>query len=395
MIKDDFPYFKNHKITYLDNAATTQKPQSVIDSVVEYYTDYCANTHRSSYQDGNRATMEYEGARSYIKNFIGASSEKEVIFTKGVTEGINMVASCFVKDRFKTVIISSLEHHSNIVPWHMMGRTPGNGLEIVGYKKNLEFDMDHYEDLLRNNPGSFVSITHVSNAFGVIHPVKEIVKLAHKYGAEVLIDGAQSISSFKVNVKELGVDFYSFSGHKSYGPTGVGILYINSKLLNGFDPYQTGGATIDRVTFKSTTLLESPQCFEAGTQNIAGVIGLKAALEYIDHIGYELIEEKEKALVKIIYEKLNNIDGIELYTTSTGVVGNISFNIKGIVPIDIGIILDKMNVAVRSGHHCAMPIMDLLKINGTVRLSLGLYNDIDDIDVFFTSLARAIKIIRD
>ena len=395
MIKDDFPYFKNNKITYLDNASTTQKPQTVIDSVVEYYTTYCSNIHRGSYRDGNRATIEYEEARNYTKNFIGAKSIKEVIFTKGVTEGINMVASSFVKNRIDTVIISSLEHHSNIVPWHMLGKTEGNGLEVVKYKKNLEFDMEHFEELLKKFPSSFVSITHVSNAFGIVHPVKEIVSLAHKYRAKVLIDGAQSLSRFKVNVKDLGADFYVFSSHKSYGPTGVGVLYIDEHSVYDFRPYQTGGAVIDTVSYKKSALLGSPNCFEAGTQNIAGVIGFKKALEYINKIGYGYIQKQESIFVKKIVEHLSLIDGMELYTDSKNITGNISFNIKGIAALDIGLLLDKQNIAVRVGHHCAMPIMDALGIPGTIRISFAVYNDADDINNFFKGLKKAIKILKD
>lgn len=394
MRKSDFPYFLNNKIVYLDNAATTQKPKVVIDSVVDFYSYYCSNTHRGSYEHGNKATIEFEKSRSYLRDFIGAKSTNEIIFTKGVTEGINMVASSFVRKRFKNVIISSLEHHSNIVPWHVQGRTVGDGLEVVKFNNDLTFDLDHFEFLLKKNPDSFVSITHVSNAFGVVYPVKEIVEISHKLGAKVLIDGAQSLSRFSIDVSGLGADFYVVSGHKCYGPTGIGVLYINESLLDKFKPYQTGGATIKDVSFSKTTLLESPYCFEAGTQNIAGVIGIKKACEYINNIGYKKIEENEKMLVNKVYKELNRIEDIELYTNSEVSTGNISFNIKNISPIDIGILLDKQNVAVRCGHHCAMPIMKSLDINGTIRVSLALYNDERDIDIFFSSLDKSINILR-
>ncbi len=394
MYKKDFPYFNNSKIVYLDNAATTQKPKSVIDSQVQYYENYCANTHRSNFGDANKATLNFENARKTLKEFINASTNEEIIFTKGVTESINFVANSFVKN-FKTVIISSLEHHSNIVPWHMMDRKPGAGLEVVKYKENLEFDLEHYETLLQKNPNSFVSVTHVSNAFGVIHPVKEIVELAHKYGAKVLIDGAQAISRFRLDMKELKPDFYVFSGHKCYGPTGIGVLYVDQESLKELQPYQTGGAVIEKVTFNETTLLESPQKYEAGTQNIAGVIGLGAAIDYMAHIGYKAIDREETLLLDIIYKRLSSIKDIKLYTTNKNVVGNISFNIKGILPLDLGLLLDKQGIAVRSGHHCAMPIMQALKIDGTVRISLGIYNDLNDIDNFFKALNRAIEIIKD
>lgn len=394
MRKSDFPYFLNNKTVYLDNAATTQKPNLVIDSVVDFYSSYCSNTHRGSYEHGNKATIEYEKSRNYVKSFLGASSIGEIVFTKGVTEGINMVASSFVGKKYNNVIISSLEHHSNIVPWHIQGRTIGDGLQVVNFNKDLTFNLDHFESLLKKTPNSFVSVTHVSNAFGVVYPVKEIVEISHKYGAKVLIDGAQSLSRFSVDISSLKADFYTVSGHKCYGPTGVGVLYINESLLDDFKPYQTGGATIEDVSFTETTLLKSPYCFEAGTQNIAGVIGIKKAYEYISQIGYKQIEENEKRLVYKIYKELENIEDIELYTNPEVSTGNISFNIKSIVPIDIGILLDKQNVAVRCGHHCAMPIMKALNIDGTIRISLALYNDDSDIEKFFNSLKKSIKILK-
>lgn len=394
MIRDDFAYFKNNKNVYLDSAATTQKPQIVIDSVNKYYTEYCSNTHRGSYEDGNRATIEYENSRAYIKDFIGASSNREVVFTKGVTEGINMVASSFVKNRYKTVIISSLEHHSNIVPWHMLGYKPGHGLEVVNYRKDLTFDLKHFEDILKKNEDCFVSITHVSNAFGIIHPIEKIVKLAHKYNAPVLIDGAQSLSRFKIDMNKIGADFFVFSGHKSYGPTGVGVLYIESNQIGKFRPYQTGGAAIEKVTFNDTKLLDSPYCFEAGTQNIAGVIGFRQALEYIEKVGYPSIYEKERILIQYLHKKLLKIDGIKLYTSKDLIAGNVSFNIDSITPIDIGILLDKQHIAVRCGHHCAMPIMNSLNIDGTIRVSFGIYNNEEDIDKFYTALNKALSILR-
>ncbi len=395
MIKDDFPYFSNSKITYLDNGATTQKPQRVIDSVVKYYSEYCANTHRGSYKDGNLATLNYEDTRDFVRSFINANSSREIIFTKGVTEGINMVASSFVKENFKTVIISSLEHHSNIVPWHNLGYKKGNGLEVVRFNNNLEFDLSHFEELLKKNPGAFVSVTHVSNVFGIVHPIKKITELTHKYGGKVLIDGAQSLSRINIDVKEIDADFFVFSSHKSYGPTGVGVLYIKESNIKSFKLYQTGGAVIDRVTYDDSTFLDSPLCFEAGTQNIAGVIGFKSALEYIKSISYEVIQKHEKYLLELLHKGLGEIDDVLLYTHSNLVGGNLSFNIKDITPIDLGLLLDKQGVAVRAGHHCAMPIMEELGIDGTVRVSLGIYNDKEDIENFLAKLKRAVSILKD
>lgn len=394
MNKSDFPYFTNNKTVYLDNAATTQKPQRVIDSILDYYTKYCSNTHRGSYSDGNIATTQYEKSRGRVKKFINASSTKEIIFTKGATEGINMVASSYVGRKYGTVIASSLEHHSNIVPWHIQGRKPGDGLEVIKYKDNLELDLDHFEDLLKKNKNSFISITHVSNAFGVVHPVKEIIEIAHNNGSKVLIDGAQSIPRFKVDVNDLKADFYTFSGHKCYGPTGIGVLYINKNSLPDFNPYQTGGATISKVDYTTSKLLDPPFSFEAGTQNIAGVIGLKSALEYMEDVGLSNIEDIETSLTQKIYSGLKKVEGINLYTVPKTSIGNISFNINGLNPNDIGTLLDKQKIAVRWGHHCAMPIMKSLGVEGTIRLSLALYNDEDDIDKFFDALDRTLEILR-
>lgn len=394
MIKDDFPYFSNSKNTYLDSAATSQKPQSVIDAITEYYTHYCANTHRGSYEDGNRATIEYEGARDYISKFVKTHSSRELTFTKGVTEGINMVATSFVDRSYDQVIISSLEHHSNITPWHMLGRKPGAGLDVIRYNSDLTMDLDHLESLLKRGGKNFLSVTHVSNAFGVVHPLEDIVELAHRYDTPVLVDGAQALSRIELNLSDLDVDFYSLSSHKCYGPTGIGALYIHERNLSSMRPYQTGGAVIDRVHFSGSTLLEAPLKFEAGTQNIAGVIGFRAALEYVGKVGYRSIKEKEDRLIDKVYSGLNDIEGIQLYSSPDDMVGNISFNIDGIQPIDLGTLLDKQHIAVRSGHHCAMPIMEALGIDGTVRLSLGIYNDDEDIELFFNKLNRSIEILR-
>lgn len=394
MIKDDFPYFKNNSNIYLDSAATSQKPYKVIEAITEYYTHYCANTHRGSYEDGNRATLEYENAREYISQFVKTHNNRELTFTKGVTEGINMVAHSFVDRSYDSVIISSLEHHSNITPWHLQGRSPGNGLEVIRYNKNLTLDMDHLESLLNNKRKNFLSITHISNAFGIIHPIEEIVELAHRYDTPVLVDGAQALSRVDLNLKDLEVDFYSLSAHKCYGPTGVGALYIHEQNLDRMRPYQSGGAMIDNVTFEHSTLLDAPLKFEAGTQNIAGAIGFRAALEYVNSVGYDYIQKKEINLIEKIYNGLKGLNGIVLYTDPEDMAGNISFNIESLQPIDVGILLDKQHVAVRSGHHCAMPIMQKLGIDGTVRLSLGLYSDENDVEIFLQKLQRAIQILR-
>ncbi|MPL80802.1 Cysteine desulfurase [bioreactor metagenome] len=394
MFKNDFPYFQNSKTTYLDNGATTQKPKSVIDSQVEYYEHYCSNTHRSNFGDANKATLEFEKTRKILKEFINASKKEEIIFTKGVTESLNFIATSFAKD-FKTVIISSLEHHSNIVPWHMQGRTLGLGLEVVNFDDNLNFDMNHFEELLKANPNAFVSITHISNAFGKIHDIEAITKLAHSYGAVVMIDGAQSLAHTSIDVQALDVDFFAISGHKTFAPTGVGAIYIKEKYLKDIKPYQTGGATIHEVDFSGSTLLDSPYKFEAGTQNIAGVIGFGKALEYLNYVKYENIQSIEHNVFKYLDEELAKLPDIIFYNDLENCVGSRSFNFKGIVHDDIGILLDKMKVAVRVGHHCAQPIMKKLGIKGTIRVSISFYNDYVDVDNLITALKKALNMLRD
>ncbi|MBY0541482.1 MAG: cysteine desulfurase [Campylobacterales bacterium] len=394
MFRKDFPYFQNSKTVYLDNGATTQKLKSVIDSQVEYYEQYCSNTHRSNFGHANKATSEFEKTRKLLKEFINASKNEEIIFTKGVTESINFIASSFAID-FKTVIISSLEHHSNIVPWHMQNRTLGAGLEVVNCNENLDFDLEHFEELLNANPNAFVSITHISNAFGKIHDIKTITKLAHKYGAIVMIDGAQSLAHFKVDVQDLDVDFFAISGHKTFAPTGVGAIYVKEKYLKNIKPYQTGGATIHEVDYSGSILLDSPYKFEAGTQNIAGVIGFGKALEYINHVRYENIESLESKVFKYLDGELSKLPGIIFYNDLTNCVGSRSFNFKGIIHDDIGILLDKMNIAVRVGHHCAQPIMKKLGIRGTIRVSTAFYNDYVDVDKLIEALKKALSMLKD
>lgn len=394
MFKKDFPYFTNSDITYLDNGATTQKPKSVIDSQVDYYTKYCANTHRSNFGDANKATREFEHARKILKDFINASKTEEIIFTKGVTESINFIASSFAVD-FETVIISSLEHHSNIVPWHMQGRTVGKGLEIVKCDERLNFDMEHFEELLKANPKAFVSITHISNAFGEIHDIKTITKLAHSYGAVVMVDGAQSLAHLKVDMQEFDCDFFAISGHKTFAPTGVGAIYVKEQYLKELQAYQTGGATINDVDFYTSTLLDSPYKFEAGTQNIAGVIGFGKALEYLSHIGYENIELIENDVYKYLNNELEKLDGIIFYNDINNCVGSRSFNFEGIVHDDIGILVDKMKIALRVGHHCAQPIMKQLGIKGTIRVSIAFYNNYKDVDNLINALKKALSMLKE
>ena len=395
MYKKDFPFFKNSKTVYLDNGSTTQKPQSVIDSTVDYYTNYCSNTHRSSFGDANKATIEFEESREYLKNFINARKKEEIIFTKGVTESINFIASSFGK-RFKTIILSSLEHHANIVPWQMQNRVLGNGIEVVKCDDNLDFDFEHFEEILKKNPNSFVSVAHVTNAFGKVHDIKKICEIAHRYESLVFVDGAQSLSSFKIDVQDLNCDFFAVSGHKTFGPTGVGAIYIKEKYLNEVEPYQTGGATINVVDLENgTTFLDAPYKFEAGTQNIAGVIAFKEALKYIDSIGYETIKKRKKELLEYLDSELKKLPDIIFYNDLKNCSGSRSFNFSGIMHDDISILLDKMGIAVRVGHHCAQPIMKKLGIKGTIRASLAFYNDFEDIDKLIVALKRALSMLKD
>lgn len=387
MYKDDFPFFKDNKLIYLDNAATTQKPQVVLDKMNEYYTQYCSNTHRGSHDLGNRATQEYEEARAAIAKFIGAQTD-ELIFTRGTTESINLLATAYVKDHFDTVILSELEHHSNIVPWQLHELH----LEVIPLDNDLNIDLNAYELLLQENPKSFVSITHISNAFGIKNPIKELISLAHKYECQVLIDGAQALAHLRIDVKELEVDFYAVSAHKAYGPTGIGALYGKYELLDKMHPYQGGGSMIDDVTFDYSSYLNPPWRFEAGTQAIAEALGFKVALEFIS--GLKSLQEHDKSLLEYAKTCLKEIDEVELYTEAENVSGNISFNIKGIHHDDIGILLSKQNIMLRTGHHCAMPIMKKLGIEGTIRLSFAIYNSKEEIDMCVEALIKAIRMLK-
>ena len=387
MHKADFPFFQNSEIIYLDNAATTQKPQIVLDTMNDYYTKFCANTHRGSHDLGNKATQEYEDARRSVADFLGAQSD-EIIFTRGTTEAINLVASSYVKNNFDTVILSELEHHSNILPWQLNDLH----IEVIALEKDLTINLKNYEELLKKNPQSFVSITHISNAFGIVNPVKELIEFAHQYECKILIDGAQALAHCSINVKDLEADFYAVSAHKAYGPTGVGALYGKYELLVEMGPYQGGGSMIDDVSFENSTFLDPPYRFEAGTQAIAEAIGFKAALEYIQKL--KDLRSHDASLLSYAKQRLQEIDNVILYTQNTNVSGNISFNINGIHHDDIGILLSKQYIMLRTGHHCAMPIMKKLGIEGTIRLSFAIYNTKEDIDKCIEALQKATRMLR-
>ncbi len=390
-LKNDFPFFKNNKLVYLDSGATAQKPQIVLDSMNEFHKSYCANIHRSAHGLGNKATQEYENARQTVSKFLNAKTKDEIVFTSGATQGINLVAYAYVKEHFKHVIISGLEHHSNIIPWQIIDKS----LHVIDFKKDLHVDLEHFESLLKSYPNSFVSLVETSNTFGITHPIKEMIQLARKYGSKVLVDAAQSSVHSAIDVQDLDADFLVLSAHKLYGPTGIGALYIKKDLHEKCKAFQGGGGAIKEVTYEKTVYMPIPYMYEAGTQHIAGAIGFASALEYIRNIGFNLIQKHEQELIAYTNEKLLHVKNLIRYTDTKNATGNISFNIKGIHHYDLGVLLDKQGVQIRVGHHCVQPTMKSLGIKGTVRISFGLYNTKEDIDKFFYALERSIKMLED
>ena len=386
--KKDFDFFNNTNNIYLDNAASSQKPHTVIDAQSNFYKKYNANIHRGLHSFSNRATLMYEDARKESAKFIGAKSEKSIIFTKGVTEGINLLASCL--DAYETVLISSLEHHSNIVPWQLQNKN----LKVIKCKDDLNIDYESYEKLLQDNPNSLVSVTHISNVFGIINDVKKLTVLAHKYSCLIHIDGAQAGAHIQINVEELDVDFYTLSAHKVYGPTGVGLFFGKFKYLQKMKPYQGGGAMISNVTYENSTFLDAPLKFEAGTQNLSGVIGWAEAIKYMDSHDWNELIQYEENIYNYAVKSLKKIENIEFYTNAKNLTSALSFNIKGLHHEDIGTLLDKQGISVRTGHHCAMPLMKMLGLDGTIRISFGIYNDEEDINRFITALKKSIEILK-
>ena len=390
-IKNDFPFFKDNDLVYLDSGATAQKPQVVLESMNNFYKTYCANIHRAGHGLGNKATKKYEESRDTVAKFLNTNNKDEIVFTSGSTEGINLVANSYVKNNFEHVIISVLEHHSNIVPWQIIDKP----LHVIDYNDNLSVNLAHYKKLLEMYPNSFVSLTQTSNAFGLTLPIKQMIKMAHKYGCKVLVDAAQSSVHEKIDVKDLDADFLVISAHKLYGPTGIGALYIKKELHEKCKPYQGGGGSIIEVDHTKTTYMDIPYMYEAGTQNIAGAIGFASALDYMQSIGFDFIQRHEKELINYAHKKLLHVKDIITYSDTQNAIGNISFNIEGIHHHDLGILLDKQKVQVRVGHHCVQPTMKHLGIDGTVRISFGLYNTKEDIDIFFNALELSIKMLKD
>ncbi|WP_422089692.1 aminotransferase class V-fold PLP-dependent enzyme [Tenacibaculum ovolyticum] len=392
-IRADFPILKREvhgkNLVYFDNGATSQTPQIVIDAIVDYYSNYNANIHRGVHTLSQEATDKYEEARIKIQQHFNAKHSYEVILTSGTTDSINIVASGFaaILKAGDEVIVSSLEHHSNIVPWQMLCEKTGAVLKVIPMDEDGSLRMDIYHELL-NNKTKIVFCNHVSNALGTINPIEEIIHAAHKFGAYVLIDGAQAVPHIKPDVQDLDVDFYVASAHKMCGPTGVGMLYGKEELLNMLPPYQGGGEMIETVTFEKTTYAGLPHKFEAGTPNICGGIAFGAAIDYMNTIGFESIAKQENELLAYGTQELEKIEGLRIYGT-TNKASVISFNIDGIHPYDIGSILDKLGVAVRTGHHCAQPIMNFYCIPGTVRASFAFYNTKEEINVLVAAVKKA------
>ena len=377
-------------LVYFDNGATTQKPQTVIDAVNNYYKDENSNVHRGVHFLSGLATDKFEETRDAIQQFIGAKHKHEIIFTKGTTDAINLVANGFrsLLNKGDEVIISELEHHSNIVPWQMCCDFTGATLKVIPLLDDGSLDMITFKKLLSENT-KLVSVAHVSNALGTINPIEEIISNAHKVGAKVMIDGAQAASHIPLDMQKLGADLYCFSAHKMYGPTGVGVLYGTDKMLNALPPYQGGGEMIKEVSFEKTTYACLPHKFEAGTPNIAGVIAFKNAIEFITGLGVENIAKYEDELLQYATAEILKIEGVKIYGTANHKSGIISFNIEGLHPYDIGMIVDKMGVAIRTGHHCTQPIMNKFNVPGTARISVAVYNTKEEIDVCINAINKA------
>jgi cysteine desulfurase / selenocysteine lyase len=398
-IRQQFPILnrevKGQPLVYFDNAATSQKPQSVIDALVNYYSEYNANVHRGIHTLAEEATLALENSRDAAQQFINAESREQIIFTRGTTEGINLVAYTWGRQNIKAgdeIIISTMEHHSNIVPWQILCEEKGAILKIIPINGKGELLMDEYKKLL-NPKTKLVSIVHASNALGTINPVKQIIDAAHKTGAVVLVDGAQSTVHLDIDVQEMGCDFFVFSSHKLYGPTGIGVLYGKKDLLESMPPFQGGGEMIKEVTFEKTTYNDLPYKYEAGTPNIADTIAFKAALDFIHQTGKEKIRRHEEELLAYATTQLEQIPGLKIIGKAKEKVSVVSFIIDGLHPQDIGILLDNRGIAVRTGHHCAQPCMQCFGIPGTVRASFAMYNTKEEIDELIIGLQKAIKML--
>jgi cysteine desulfurase/selenocysteine lyase len=398
-IREEFPalrqqiYGKN--LIYFDNGATSQKPQLVLDAINKFYSKENANIHRGVHFMSQKATTEYEESRKRIQKYINARKSEEIIFTKGTTDGINLVAYSFgeLLQAGDEIIISAMEHHSNIVPWQMLCIRKGLGLRVAPINKKGELLMDEFEKMLSKKT-KLVAITHISNTLGTVNPVKEVIEKAHAVGAKVLVDGAQSIQHTRVDVKDLNCDFYVFSSHKVFGPTGIGVLYGKEDILDRMPPYQGGGDMISRVTFERTTYNELPFKFEAGTPHIAGGICLGTAFQFLESIDMAAAEKHERELAKYAEDILDTFEGLNIIGEAKNKTSVVSFTVDGLHPFDIGTLLDKQGIAVRTGHHCTQPLMDFYKIPGTVRASFAFYNTKQEIDTFVAALEKSIAMLK-
>ena len=396
-VRSDFPILQQkihgHPLVYLDNAATSQKPRAVIDAIVSYYERDNANIHRGVHYLSERATEEFENARKTVHNFLHAARPSEIIFVRSATEAINLVAQTYGRAHVGAgdeVVITAMEHHSNIVPWQMLCEEKSAKLRVAPINDEGELILEEFERLLGPKT-KLVSVGHVSNALGTINPLKQIIKLAHATNIPVLVDGAQAIPRLPVNVQDLECDFYVLSGHKTYGPTGIGILYGKQALLEAMPPYQGGGDMISSVTFEKTTYNKVPHKFEAGTPDMSGAVGLRAAIEYLNRLGMENIEKYEHELLVYATQKVTALPGVRVIGTAKEKAGVLSFVIEGVHPHDVGTILDQEGIAIRTGHHCAQPVMDRYKIDATARASFGLYNTKEEID----ALVKGIKKVQE
>ena len=394
MIKDDFPILSqqiNDKpLIYLDNASTTQKPSSVIEKIDDYYKKTNSNIHRGVHYLSQKSTEEYESSRIKIHKFIGSNSSKEIVFVKGTTEAINLVANSYVKpllSKGDNVIISQMEHHANIVPWQMITKEKQSEIRIIPMDKNGDLILDKIDDLIDKNT-KFISVNHVSNTLGTINPIEQLIAKAHDNNIRIMIDGAQAIQHMRVNVNEMNADFYCFSGHKMYGPTGIGILYGKQEILENMQPYQGGGDMIKSVTFEKTIYNDIPNRFEAGTPNIVGAIGLGEAIDFIESITIEKIEKQEMELLDYATKRINSIKDVKIIGNSNKKASVISFVIDDVHPHDIGTIMDKLGIAIRAGHHCTQPIMDFYEIPATARASFAIYNTKEDVDKLVEAIEK-------
>ena len=394
MVKEEFPILSkevnNKPLIYLDNASTTQKPASVIDEIQEYYECTNSNIHRGVHHLSQKATEEYEEARTKIQKFIGAESSKEIVFVRGATEAVNLVANSYVNPLLSegdNIIISHMEHHANIVPWQLIAKQKNIDIKVIPINEMGELVITELDNLI-DKQTKFISLNHVSNSLGTVNPVEELIQKAHQNNIRIMIDGAQAVQHMKVNVTDLDVDFYCFSGHKMYGPTGIGILYGKKEILDKMEPYQGGGDMIKSVTFEKTIYNDVPHIFEAGTPNIVGAIGLGKAIDFIEKTTLEKIEEHEMDLLNYATQKISKIEGVRIIGTSENKASVISFVMDGIHPHDIGTIMDNLGIAIRAGHHCTQPVMDFYDIPATARASFAIYNTKEDVDKLIEGIEK-------